>query len=126
MSQYRKRLGDTDGFESFIANLQTKFFHQSTGPTCKWAAELLGEEWQTVTSINAGRSNPQAFAPDAVSTMSSGASISEQHRYLVEPSVFTTLKRGGFAYGLEVQAIVYKGGHIFGDGKPYKLLTFKQ
>jgi hypothetical protein len=124
ISQYRKRLGDNDAFESFIANLQTKFFHQSTGPTAKWAAELLGEEWQHITNTNVGRNTPQAIGTEPSS--SAGVSRSEQRRYLVEPARFTTLKRGGPAYGFQVEAIVYKGGHIFSDGKPYTLLTFNQ
>lgn len=124
INQYRKRLGDDDAFESFIANLQTKVFHQATGPTCKWAAELLGEEWKPITSTNVGRSNPQAIGAEP--TSSAGVSRSEQRRYLVEPATFTTLKRGGPAYGYQVEAIVYKGGHIFSDGKPYTLLTFNQ
>jgi hypothetical protein len=124
INQYRKRLGDNDAFESFIANLQNKFFHQATGPTCKWAAELLGERWQSIANVSAGRSNPQAL--DSSATMSSGVSLSDQRRYFVEPSVFTTLKRGGPAYGYQVEVIVYKGGHVFPDGLPYALLTFDQ
>ena len=124
INQYCKRLGDNDAFESFVANLQTKVFHQTTGPTGKWAAELLGEEWKPITSTNVGRSNPQAIGAEP--TSSAGVSRSEQRRYLVEPARFTTLKRGGPAYGYQVEAIVYKGGHIFGDGLPYTLLTFNQ
>ena len=124
INQYCKRLGDNDAFESFIANLQTIFVHQSTGPTCRWMAERLGEQWQQITSTNIGRSSPQALGADP--TSSAGVSRSEQRRFLVEPARFTTLKRGGPAYGNQVEAIVYKGGHIFSDGKPYMLLTFNQ
>ena len=52
--------------------------------------------------------------------------ISEQRRYLVEPSEFTTLARGGDAYGYEVEAILYKGGAIFANGLPYKRMRFRQ
>jgi hypothetical protein len=38
--------------------------------------------------------------------------------------VYPTLKRGGVAYGFAVEAVCYKGGHIFGDDKPYTILTF--
>ena len=124
INQYRKRLGGDDAFESFISNLQNKFFHQVTGPTGKWAAELLGERWQSIANVSAGRSNPQAL--DADPTMSSGVSLADQRRYFVEPARFTTLKRGGPAYGFQVEVIVYKGGHIFADGLPYALLTFNQ
>ena len=106
INQYRKRLGDSDGFESFIANLQAKFFHQNTGPSCKWASNPL--QWGAEGSTN------------------SSTSLTEQRRFLVEPSTFTTLKRGGPAYGYEVEAILYKGGHIFEDGLPFKRLLFRQ
>lgn len=124
INQYRKRLGDNDAFESFAANLQTKFFHQTTGPTGKWAAELLGEEWQQITSTNVGRTNPQTIGAEP--STSAGVSRGEQRRYLVEPARFTTLKRGGPAYGYQVETVVYKGGHLFSDGKPYTVLTFNQ
>jgi hypothetical protein len=57
---------------------------------------------------------------------SAGVGRSEQRRYFVEPARFTTLKRGGEVYGNQIEAIVYKGGHLFEDGQPYKLLTFNQ
>ena len=124
VNQYRKRLGDNDGFESFIANLQTKFFHQNTGPTCKWASELLGERWESIIGTTSGTSTPHAVEADGSTNAS--ATVSEQHRFLVEPSAFTTLKRGGPAYAFEVEALLYKGGHIFRNGMPYKRMLFRQ
>ena len=124
INQYRKRLGDNDAFESFISNLQTKFFHQVTGPTAKWAAELLGERWEHIAGWTSGSTTPAAL--EAQGSTSGSASLSEQRRYYVEPARFTTLKRGGVAYGCEVTAICYKGGHIFSDGNPYIELSFDQ
>lgn len=136
INQYRKRLGDNDGFESFISNLQTKFFHQVTGPTATWASELLGQRYEKVPSITGGGSTPQS--PDGYGSTHGSATFSEQRRYFVEPSRFTTLKRGGVAYNYEVEALCYKGGHVFGcscvgahdpqkcQGKPYIALTFNQ
>ena len=57
---------------------------------------------------------------------SAGVGRSEQRRYYVEPARFTTLKRGGAVYGKQIEAIVYKGGLLFEDGQPFKLLTFNQ
>jgi hypothetical protein len=120
INQYRKRLGGDDAFEAFISNLQTLVVHQSTGPTCRWMSERLGERWERISGVS-------RHAPDAVELDgSSGVNISEQRRYLVEPSVFTTLKRGGPAYGHEVEAILYKGGQLFASGMPYKRLRFLQ
>jgi len=120
INQYRKRLGGDDAFEAFICNLQTLVVHQSTGPTCRWMAERLGERWERIPGVT-------RHAPDSPELQgSSGVSIGEQRRYLVEPSAFTTLARGGPAYGFEAEAILYKGGQLFASGLPYKLMRFKQ
>ena len=121
INQYRKRLGGEDAFEAFISNLQTLVVHQSTGPTCRWMAERLGERWERVPGVS-------RHAPDAPELEgSSGVSIGEQRRYLVEPSAFTTLLAGsGPAYGFEAEAILYKGGQLFASGLPYKRLRFRQ
>lgn len=92
ISQYRKRLGGDEAFEACISNFQTLVVHQSTGPTCRWMAERLGERWQRVPGVS-------RHAPDAPELQgSSGLIIAEQRRYLVEPSEFTTLARGGYAW----------------------------
>ena len=61
---------------------------------------------------------------------SSGVNRSDQRRYFVEPSRFTTLKRGGPLHDFQVEAIVYNGGHLFQNGGnellPFQLLTFNQ
>ena len=64
---------------------------------------------------------------------SAGITRSEQRRYFVEPSRFTTLKRGGERNDFQVEAIVYNGGHRFPTGAtgreellPYKMITFNQ
>jgi type IV secretory pathway TraG/TraD family ATPase VirD4 len=124
ISQFRKRLGGDDAFEACISNFQSIFVHQSTGPTCDWMARRLGETWESVVTTGAG--NTSLPERDGFPSVSSSVSLSEQHRFILEPSAFTTLKRGGPAYGFEVEAILYKGGHIFSNGKPYKRLLFKQ
>ena len=124
INQFRKRLGDNDAFEALAANLQTKFFHQNTGPTNQWASELLGQQWEQIPGINTGTTQPAA--QELGQTTSVGVSVNEQHRFLVEPSVFTTLKRGGSAYNYEVEAILYKGGQRFRNGLPYKRVLFRQ
>src|SRR6266566_325361 len=113
---YRRVLGNDDSVDALLGNLQTKFFCQNSGDTNKWAAELLGERWVQVAGTNVSRNEQGA---------SGGVSRSEQRRYFVEPATFTTLKRGGEAYGFQVEAIVYKGGNLF-EGEPFKLLTFNQ
>lgn len=114
---YRRVLGNDDAVDSLLGNLQSKFFCQNSGDTNEWAAKLLGEHWIQVSGTNVSRSEQGA---------SGGVSRSEQRRYLVEPARFTTLKRGGDIYNFQVEAICYKGGYLFGDGSPFRLLTFNQ
>lgn len=114
---YRRVLGNNDAVDSLLGNLQSKFFCQNSGETNKWAADLFGERWINVSSTNVSRSEQGA---------SGGVSRSEQRRYIVEPARFTTLKRGGEVYGFQVESIVYKGGNLFEDGQPFKLLVFNQ
>lgn len=114
---YRRVLGNNDAVDSLLGNLQAKFFCQNSGDTNEWAAKLLGERWVQVSGTNVSRNEQGA---------SGGVSRNEQRRYFVEPSRFTTLKRGGDSYGFQVEAIVYKGGHLFEDGLPFRLLTFNQ
>ncbi|MDD5459012.1 MAG: TraM recognition domain-containing protein [Phycisphaerae bacterium] len=122
---YRRVLGNNDAVDSLLGNLQAKFFCQNSGDTNEWAAKLFGEHWLKVktTSFSSNAGSPDG--KDSTSS-SGGISTSEQRRFLVEPSLFTVLKRGGEIYDFQVEAIVYKGGHIFADGSPFKLLTFNQ
>lgn len=116
---YRRVLGNDDSVDALLGNLQAKFFCQNSGDTNKWAAELLGERWIAISGTNVSQGQGERSG-------SAGVSRSEQRRYFVEPARFTTLKRGGEVYGYQVEAIVYKGGHLFQDGQPFKLLTFNQ
>jgi type IV secretory pathway TraG/TraD family ATPase VirD4 len=127
---FRHVLGNNDAVDSLLGNLQTKFFcQQGSTDTNEWAAKLLGERWLSVTSINVGRNNSDQN--EQAGGHSSGVSRSEQRRYFVEPSRFTTLKRGGEANNFKVETIVYKGGYEFpganGEASlPYRVLVFDQ
>jgi hypothetical protein len=126
---YRRVLGNTDAVDSLLGNLQAKFFCQNSGETNEWAAKLLGERWMTITSTNAGQSRNDGTQMAGEGSHSAGVSRNDQRRYFVEPSVFTTLKRGGPLHNFQVEAIVYNGGHLFGGGSealPFKLITFNQ
>jgi hypothetical protein len=125
-------LGNPNAADSLLGNLQAKFFCQNSGETNEWAAKLLGERYINITSTNIGQQS-QSGEPGQHGGQNTGVSRSEQKRYFVEPSRFTTLKRGGEAHQFQVQAIVYNGGHLFpsvgGTGEtvlPYKMLTFNQ
>jgi TraM recognition site of TraD and TraG len=120
---YRRVLGNDAAVDSFLGNLQCKFFCQNSGETNEWAARLLGEHYVHITGTNVGRSEQ--------GNHHAGVSTSEQKRYYVEPSTFTTLKRGGDIYGRQVEAVVYNGGRRFiaatgHEWLPFRLLTFNQ
>ena len=71
----------------------------------------------------------EVLPTDQKAQNNAGVQFSDQHRYFVEPSVFTTLKRGGPMNNFQVEVIAYLGGYLFSNGKeylPYKLLTFNQ
>ena len=125
---YLRVLGNENTVDSLLGNLQAKFFCQNSGKTNQWASELLGERWVQVSSTNVGQGRTEDPMRQQGSH-SSGVTRSEQRRYFIEPSVFTTLKRGGELNNFQVQAIVYNGGHLFSNGNealPYKLITFNQ
>ena len=127
---YRRVLGNYDAVDSLLGNLQCKIFCQNAGETNEWGARLLGERWIGVNSTNVGNSRGAATQAAPQNNRSSGVSRSEQRRFFVEPSVFTTLKRGGPANNFQVEAIVYNGGHLFtqanGEALPFRMLTFNQ
>jgi hypothetical protein len=119
--------------DALLGNLQTKFFCQNSSPqTNKWAAELLGERFVSVSSTTVGRSEGAraGLSGDAESNRSAGLSRSEQRRFYTEPARFTTLKRGGSEHGFTVEAIVYNGGKLFtsdaGEPVPFKSITIRQ
>src|SRR6185295_9636943 len=88
---YRRVLGDADAVDSLLGNLQAKFFCQNSGDTNEWAAKLLGERWLNITGTNVGQSRGENAQNAGSSGQSSGVTRSEQRRYFVEPSRFTTL-----------------------------------
>ncbi|MAS94887.1 MAG: hypothetical protein CMO55_16955 [Verrucomicrobiales bacterium] len=104
--------------DALLANLQTKIFHASSDTvTNVWAAELLGKEYQQITSRST-QSGTQGegktrnwgswfwLGAGTDYSYSSTANTSEELRYRVMPSAFTQLKRGGKLSKLLVEAII--------------------
>lgn len=120
---YRRVLKDDDSVDSLLGNLQCKIFCQNTGGTNEWAAGLLGEAWVQTYGSSIGH---QQRGEEGQASPSAGVNISEQRKFLVEPSRFTTLRRGGPKNNFLVDCIVYNGGEIFPNGQPYEHLTFNQ
>lgn len=125
-------LGDYNAVDSLLGNLQAKFFCSNTGTTNTWAAQLFGERWITKqsTGISHGDRN-QLSQFNRTDSQTSSVNWSEERRLYIEPSRFTTLKKGGTLNDFQVQCIVYNGGTLFHQGEdkeplPYHLLTFDQ
>ena len=129
---YRRVLGNNDAVDSLLGNLQCKLFCQNAGDTNEYAAKLLGERWLKVSNTSFGQNQSADVTNRQQGGSNAGVSTSEQRRYYVEPSRFTTLMRGGENNDFIVEAIVYNGGHLFpstsGSEKflPYRLLAFNQ
>jgi type IV secretory pathway TraG/TraD family ATPase VirD4 len=123
----RRVLGSDDAVDSLLGNLSLKIWCNNSSPdTNEWAAKILGEHFVQVVGTSANTPGD--------SGASAGVNRNEQRRYFVEPSTFTTLKRGGAQNNFEVEAIVYNGGHRFKhqtrQGRetllPYRMLRFSQ
>jgi TraM recognition site of TraD and TraG len=129
----RRVLKSDDAVENLLANCSTKIFCQNTGETNEWASDLLGERYTNIRSrsINLGRQHGASLHPmDATGQAGMTRSEHEELRRFIQPAEFTTLKRGGLP-DLHVEAVIYCGGKLFGEGTsaeplPFKLLNFRQ
>lgn len=121
LGMYKKVLGEgsDNAVEAFLGNLQTKIFHQnSSTETNEWAADLFAKDWMAKHGTQSGWSPGGATA---------GGSVTPEMQHQVPPITFTRLATGGPAYGFAVEAIIYKGGAIFGaTGKNFLKLQFSQ
>jgi hypothetical protein len=106
--------------DSLMGVLQTKVFCANSDPrTNQWAADVIGKGFQSRFNSNINRNE------EGHGAVSSGAS--ESLEYLVQPSEFLTLKKGGPANDYLVEAYVLGGGRVFNaSGSTYLKTAFKQ
>ncbi|MBL9084248.1 MAG: type IV secretory system conjugative DNA transfer family protein [Planctomycetales bacterium] len=113
---------------SLLGNLQTQIFHQQADiRTNEYAAQLIGRTRQFLSNANTN------YQPDygmgglfgsSLGGMSAG--VSEVFEFEVQPSVFTTLAKGG-PPEWNVGSIVFQGGRRFHDtGRSWLPVTFRQ
>lgn len=104
---------------ALLGNFQTKVFHANTDhATNTYAANIIAQEWTTVMNFGSSMA-------DNGNSRSGGGSQTVQYKVL--PGVFTTLKKGGPANGLMVDAIVFQGGRIWqATGDTHLKATFRQ
>lgn len=93
--------------DAAIANFATKIFHANGDYTTnQWAADTIGQAWTTTGGGGVSHN-------DGDPTINSN--WTEALHYKVQPSEFTTLRKGGPANGNQVDAIVFQGGRIWND-----------
>lgn len=123
-----------DVTDALLGNLATKIFHAQPDPrTAEWAANMIGKAltWRENvgenqgsnygTSTNAGYSSG-SHAPGS-SNSSSGSTAGNSHGtsrgasqvidYRVQPSHFTTLRKGGGPDAVS-EAVIFQAGRVFG------------
>jgi len=115
------RLGDggRSQADALLGLFQTTIFHANADAvTNEWAAERIGRRWLTTYSFHSNRS-------DQGGSRGSGGSESVQYKLL--PSEFTTLRKGGPANNLQVDAVIFQGGRIWNaSGDTYLRTIFTQ
>jgi hypothetical protein len=130
LENLRRVLKSDDAVNALCGNLQLKIWCQNTGPTNKWASEIIGERWQKISSTNVGQSRNEAIVQTEQHTHhNAGVSRAEQRRFYVEPASIATLRKGGALNQFCVDAVLFNGGQLFFNGKeyvPYKFVTFNQ
>lgn len=109
-----------DEANALTGNFQTKIFHANSDyATNQWASDTIGKHWVILPNQHMN------FGPDGQPTYGSGGTPSLQ--YKVEPTEFTTLRKGGPANKGQVDAIVFQGGRIFNaTGDTYLPTVFQQ
>jgi hypothetical protein len=116
--------------DALCGNLCTKIFGcNGDFVTNKWASEMIGQSRQLF--FNSGNSYQPADAFGSVFGLRPGpqtsAGMSEHMGYEIEPSVFATLRYGGYANAGCIDTLVYAAGKTFRDtGKPWRFHTFHQ
>lgn len=138
--------GSENVADTILGNLATKFFHaQPDARTAEWAATMIGkavvhrrsvsenESEQTGSGTNTGRSlgGGQSSSQSGSSTnygrgRGSSVSVNETIDYRLQPSHFTTLKKGGGADRM-TEAVVFQAGRTFGhSGSTWTPVLFRQ
>jgi hypothetical protein len=108
ISNYYAVLGGANSHDeahALLGNFQTKIFHANGDhATNQYAADMIGQDWITAHSygISQGDQGPSRTGGG-----------SETVQYKVLPHLFTRLKKGGAANGLQVEGIVFQGGRVW-------------
>ena len=112
--------------DALLGNLQTKIFHANGDPvTNNFAADTIGKSWQQHSSTNFGQS--EGKGQDGKKQDSSGGGTSESYDYIIPPTDFTKLRKGGNPNGLIVDGVIFQGGRRFAATREsYLRVAFRQ
>ena len=113
-----KELGDEKEADSLFGNLATKIFHcNDERTTNEWAAYTIGQN--LVYRKSDGTSGGQ-------SGFGFNTGRSEQRDFEVAPSDFLSLRTGGPQNGLHCEAVLFRSGRFWSNGKHHRLVTIPQ
>jgi hypothetical protein len=109
-----------------FGNLLTKIFHANDEEqTNKFAAGVIGEDWQDVQSSSFGTSKG-VLAPPLGGTKSVNTSIAPQLKHVVLPIEFARLRTGTLRNNRIVDAIFFQAGRKFKNGHNFVRCYFTQ
>lgn len=102
--------------KSLLGNLNHKIFHANSDfDTNQFAANTIGKDFKAMMSLS------------LQNTQHGAATHSEQLHYEIFPHHFTLLQKGGRKKnGYKTEAIIFKAGDGWSDGKNYLQVTFNQ
>jgi len=132
ISGYYAKLGQGGGHynaDSFIANLGTKVFHANSDPaTNEWAERFFAKGWTYRSNSSVSQSkqdDPSGKSGKQGPQVSSGSNPSLESSVLA--STFSTLRTGGPANNLLVEALIGRTGHRWAaTGKSHLKVSFQQ
>ena len=135
MNNYISAVGEPKT-HSLIANLQTKIFHQNSDITTnEYASKIIGKEWESFKGMSITESSGEtksnwlfdAGKGSVNEGTTSSMSTQFQHVDIMPSHEFNTLRTGGPHNNLEVEAVIYQGGHVWRkSGKNAVTVIFKQ
>lgn len=126
-NSYKAKLGGKGEVKALnlMDLFQTKIFHQnSSTETNQFAADQIGKKplerfSGSVDERMGGEADMNAFG--------NSLSFRIENDYPIQPSEFTTLRKGGNQFGKLVDAVIYQGGRIWNEsGENYAIITFRQ
>jgi hypothetical protein len=109
-----------------LGNLLTKIFHANDEEqTNKFAAGVIGEDWQNITNISAGESR-NLLAPLLSGNHNANVSVNPQLKHLILPIEFAKFRTGTNRNNRIVDAIFFQAGRNFLNEKNFYRVYFKQ